>query len=314
MAPRAAARHSVRCTAPAGRRTRILFAISDNTYSAYNFWGGRSVYGYGHAGQHTWVYPLSSPFRAPYGFRVSFLRGNAPNASDYAAKWQNWEVPFLQWVHLEGIEVDLCTESDLHKIPGLLAGYRLLVIVGHSEYWSGEMRDQVEGFVKQGGNVAFFAGNVCWWQVRFEDDGNTMVCYKQKALDPASQSPATLRSTTVNWHEDFLQRPGTQLVGVSLAGGAAATDRVEFVVADGAHWVFANTGLSNGNAFGLYNNFTLSVVGEETDAVQDGSPSNFRRLAYVRDATDTYDTATMGLFSPANTEAEYSGSSSPRRR
>ena len=137
-----------------------------------------------------------------------------------------------------------------------------------------------------------------------------MVCYKQKAFDPASQSPATLRSTTVNW-SDFLQRPGTQLVGCRWP---AAPPRPS------GEFIFSTPSLgspipalSNGNAFGLYNNFTLSVVGEETDAVRMVRPSNFRRLAYVRDATDTYDTATMGLFSPANTEAD-PGSSSPRRR
>jgi hypothetical protein len=287
-----------------GHRARILFAISDNTYSAYNFWGGRSVYGYGHSGQHTWVYPSSSPFRAPYGFRVSFLRGYAPAAE--LRQWQSWEVPFLRWVNRQGIQVDVCTESDLHKERGLLDGYRLLVIVGHSEYWSGEMRDQVESFVRNGGNVAFFAGNVCWWQVRFEDDGNTMICYKQKAFDPASQSAATLKSTTVNWKEHFLQRPETRLTGVRYGGNPSPWAKLEFVVENADHWVFANTSLGNGDAFGLYGDFSVSVVGPETDCQQDDSPANFRRLAFVKDANGT-EIATMGLFSPINREAEYSG-------
>jgi hypothetical protein len=40
------------------------------------------------------------------------------------------------------------------------------------------MRDNVEGFVNNGGNVCFLSGNVCWWQVRFEKGYKIMVCYK----------------------------------------------------------------------------------------------------------------------------------------
>ena len=42
------------------------------------------------------------------------------------------------------------------------------------------MRDAVEAFIAGGGNAAFFSGNTCWWQVRFEDDW-AMVCFKYRA-------------------------------------------------------------------------------------------------------------------------------------
>jgi hypothetical protein len=277
-------------------QARIMVAISDNTYEAYNFWGGRDAYGFGHNGQHSWVYPSSAPFRAPYGFHLSFLRPFASNSG--ATKWQVQEVPFIQWLSRQGILVDLCTESDLHLRPGLLNGYRLLVIVGHSEYWSGPMRDQVEGFVKNGGNVAFFAGNVCWWQVRFDDE-NTMVCYKQRDFDPASKYPSTLSQTTVNWFESYLHRPETLLTGVRFAGAVFdPADNFQYTVEDSTHWVFANTGLANGDQFGLYNNGSISVLGPETDTVAPDSPPEFQSLANVPVA-DGGVLATIGLFSPA---------------
>ncbi len=292
--------------APKGRRNRILFAIADTTYEAYSFWGGRSVYGYGNRGLHTWVYPSSSPFRAPYGLKVSFLRGTAGNYADYGQKWQHWELPFLRWLDRQHIAVDLCTESDLDLVPGVLDGYRLLVIVGHSEYWSAGMRDAVESFVHQGGNVVFFAGNVCWWQVRFENDGETMVCYKQKEFDPASHSSVTLKTTTVNWLEPYLQRPETRLTGVRYAGNPAPDARMEFTVENAGHWVFANTGLGNGNGFGLYDSYTISVVGNETDAQVANSPADFQRLAFVKD-TEGNEIATMGIWSPIGGLAENRG-------
>jgi len=272
---------------------RILFAIADNTYEAYSFFGGRSVYGFGRRHAHTWVYPSSSQYRAPYGFRVSFLRGTAPNFDGYGKKWQKWELPFLKWLDRQAIKVDVCTESDLHLHGDILSGYRLLVIVGHSEYWSLLMREQVERFVKNGGNLAIFSGNTCWWQVRFEDDGDTMVCYKQKDFDPVSNE----KQKTVNWKVPYLQRPETRLTGVRYAGNPAPDAGFEFTVEDANHWVFANTGLVVGDKFGRYSP-AMTVVGNETDAQASDSPSNFHRLGYVSDQGN--EIATMGLFSPIN--------------
>ena len=66
---------------------------------------------------------------------------------------------------------DYCTDVDLHRGGrDMLAPYRLLVSVGHDEYWSDAMRAAVEGYVERGGNVAFFSGNTCWWRVVFDDD------------------------------------------------------------------------------------------------------------------------------------------------
>ncbi|NEE60071.1 hypothetical protein G3M55_88050, partial [Streptomyces sp. SID8455] len=66
----------------------------------------------------------------------------------------------------------------LHNGDELLSHYSLLVVNGHDEYWSMEMRDSVEAFARRGGNLAFFAANTAWWQMRLEDDGRTMVCHR----------------------------------------------------------------------------------------------------------------------------------------
>ena len=78
-------------------------------------------------------------------------------------KWQHWEVPLIRWLAHQGIAVEFCTATDLHKDQanhaGFLQNYKLLVSVGHDEYWSKEMRDNVESFTKAGGNVAFLSAN-----------------------------------------------------------------------------------------------------------------------------------------------------------
>ncbi len=108
------------------------------------------------------------------GHEVSFRR---PQASQYA----NWEYPFVIWAERAGYKLDFCTNLDLEQHPELLNSYRLVLSIGHDEYWSAGMRDQLEGFIGRGGNVAFFSGNTCCWQVRVSADGHSLICYKQAA-------------------------------------------------------------------------------------------------------------------------------------
>ena len=75
----------------------------------------------------------------------------------------------------------------------LLKAYRLVLSVGHDEYWSWQMRDQVERARDHGVNLMFLGSNAAYWQVRFEPAYNgvadrTLVCYKETRnagpLDP----------------------------------------------------------------------------------------------------------------------------------
>src|SRR5262249_11390391 len=196
----------VRSAAP-GSQASILIAVADTTYEAYNYWGGRSLYGHACSGvtvdgkptlNHVWV---DNDFMLPRAFRVSFKR---PFQSVVGYKrLQTFEVPLIQWMERHGFRADVCAVSDLHKFDDLLQNYQLLVSVGHDEYWSKEMRDNVENFVTNGWNAAFFSGNICWWRVKFEDDGNTMVCYKYKNFDPE----------TIEWGDQG--RSSASMTGVS---------------------------------------------------------------------------------------------------
>ena len=76
------------------------------------------------------------------------------------------------------------------------------------------MRRNVEIFVKNGGNIAFFSGNTCWWQIRISPDGSQMVCYKVAGFDPLSTSPDHAL-TTIHWFDDLVNRPETTMTGVS---------------------------------------------------------------------------------------------------
>ena len=274
----------VRTAAP-GTRSKILVKINDTTTQAYNAWGGRSLY--------------SNPF-AP---RISFDRPYAD-----LSLYENYQLPFLRWAEANGFELEYCSAVDLHTNPRLLENYRLLLSCGHDEYWSWEMRDQVETFIANGGNVCFFCGNTCYWQVRFDftNGGRIMVCYKEtdaginlsRIPDPDRQDPQRI---TVRWYEAPVLRPENALTGVSYRNGAGMWDPHPIVpsqryrgykVTNAAHWIFRGTGVSDGDEFGKGTSVDNTILGYETDAARiapgttpprvlgdDGTPKNFVVLA-----------------------------------
>lgn len=265
--------HFVVRAADPGSTTPILLSVPFTTWQAYN----RS----GVPGQS--LYYAQEPTRAA---KVSFDRpGGGPPP-------ERWEHGLIRWLPRAGYRADYCANTDLHDDGDrLLAPYRLLVVNGHDEYWSAPMRDAVERFVARGGNVAFFAGNTCWWQIRFEDNGRTMVCYRDAVADPVAATEPAL--TTVEWSSAPVNRPENSLTGVSYRRGAGTWGpymrlmreepyRVRFA----RHWVFAGTGLADGDEFGK------GALGYETDAAEfeevdgvprvtgrDGTPHSFVVLA-----------------------------------
>ncbi|MEJ7582516.1 MAG: N,N-dimethylformamidase beta subunit family domain-containing protein [Acidimicrobiales bacterium] len=114
----------------------------------------------------------SDPYLAAH---IGYLTVNRLSSWAGSAGWPNWEKPFVAWAEGAGYELDVATSADLDAQPDLLARYRLMLSVGHDEYWSAPMRDAVESFIGDGGNVAFLSGNTSFWQVRLEDEGRTMV-------------------------------------------------------------------------------------------------------------------------------------------
>ena len=180
-----------------GSHSSILFQLSTNTYQSYNAWGGRSLY----------------PQNSLDNRRSYFVSTQRPYDQERGqGEFPWWERPLAGYVLSAGIPLEFCTNDDLHRDPELLSDYRLFVSAGHDEYYSKPMVDQLEAFRAQGGNLAFFSGNSVFWSVRFA--GNTMVCYKELALDPYFPQYPDL--VTVNWRSAPLNRPEGRLMGVQF--------------------------------------------------------------------------------------------------
>ncbi|MGB3118314.1 MAG: N,N-dimethylformamidase beta subunit family domain-containing protein, partial [Verrucomicrobiales bacterium] len=190
--------------------------------------------------------------------------------------------------------LDYAANGDLEEIPDLLKPYRLVLSVGHDEYWSGPMRDAMEKHIREGGNAAFFSGNSVCWQVRSEDAGRALTCFKQNYhTDPVYQTRdfTTLSSA---WSHHLAGRPENQLTGVGFLWGGYHRSHGQFMDGKASytvhrpeHWVFEGTKLKKGEEFGGKD----TIVGYETDGCElewreglpypthrDGTPETFTVL------------------------------------
>jgi hypothetical protein len=163
----------------------ILYKLPLATYHAYNASGGGSIYH--NSSFDPAVSTTVITFQRPGGGTGGAL--SFPEAVDVYDRtspregFTHWDLPMISWSEREGIAVDFCTDLDLDRDLRLLDDYRLLLSVGHDEYWSARMREAVHGFVEHGGNVAFFSANTSWWKVDIDNDG-AMACVHPPVSHP----------------------------------------------------------------------------------------------------------------------------------
>lgn len=289
---------------PAGRRAPIVVALGTNTWNAYNDVGGTNTYtGNTQASfERPMVRGLLHKPDGP-GRRVPVVGDPDPSMTDHvtwiltnhvsqwsgSAGWPNYEAPFLAWAEREGHEVDVILNADLER-PGILDGHRLYLSVGHDEYWTWAMRDTVEAFVAAGGNAAFLSGNTAYWQVRLEDDGATLVAFKQQfEADPVLGTDRQHLLTSI-WSDHLIGRPENAMTGVSFTRGGY--HRIGRRVPAGAggyqverpeHWMLAGTALEYGDVLGAAG----TAVGYECDGCELAVGADGRLVPTGADGTPT---------------------------
>ena len=91
------------------------------------------------------------------------------------------EVFAHRWLDQNGYQYDVAGDYDLQREPELLAGRKVLVINGHSEYWSAAAYRAVDRFLEAGGSAIVMSGNLMFWRVSSDEDGTAMECRKHGA-------------------------------------------------------------------------------------------------------------------------------------
>ena len=304
-------------------RARAVLVLTTNTLHAYNYWGGASAYAHVEdlmarratlpeamsraIGRLSTQRPFPDLLLAPpqdmprlvnlekrafgqkpwAGADPAWSRGHAQSPYDGSAGFLNkWEHHFVRWAESEGLALDYLTDHDVDADPTALDGQAVIILVGHSEYWSARQRRAVDTFIEAGGKLACFSGNTAFWKVRWEDEGQTLICHKWRGFenDPvAKTSPA---EATHLWSHPAFGWPEAVTTGLSfLFGGyhrlglCAARGAGGYTVYRDRHWALGGCDLYYGDVFGD----AVPLVGYENDGCalridDDGLPAPDTRL------------------------------------
>ena len=240
----------------------IVVQIPFFTYQAYNRWGDHSLYR-GLAPDGTYTFPYRS-------YAVSFDRPYDLNAG--LGDFSMYDVELVNWLEQQSYNVTYMTDADLDLAHTSLAQRKLVIVSGHSEYWSTQMRHDITAARDAGTSLAFFGGNDVYWHIRLLNSplgpDRVVVCYKDATLDPVAQSDPL--ATTVRWEDPPLHNPEVSLLGLEYGGGVAATTPGE--IADGSLPFLQNTTLQVGSSI-------AGVIGGEYDRqAQTGAPATVRLI------------------------------------
>ena len=183
-------------------KSDILFKTSDETWQAYNYYGGNSLYG----GDGT----RDSSDRA---VEVSYNRPFYTRAFENRAWLFHAEYPMVRWLEANGYNVSYFTGIDAARNGDLIRNHKVLLSVGLDEYVSGAQRANVEVARDAGVNLACFSGGEFFWKTRLEEsiDGTstpyrTLVCYRE-TLDSSVPDPAERPVWTGSWRDPRFSPP-----------------------------------------------------------------------------------------------------------
>jgi hypothetical protein len=295
----------------AGVLSPICASLSENTENAYNEYGGCSLYS-------------CSNCSSCRSYKVSFDRPLADNSG--LGSWESYLITFYKWLLNNNLSCEFVSQFDLSNSNNLLNNYKILAITGHSEYWSLNERRNMQSFLNNGGKLIVLSGNTCGYQNRYENNGRTLVCYKDAVLDPYNNVIDSL--VTANWWYPPLYYPENILIGEGYEYSGYVNNGTvlpfsrgfgDYSVNNSHNWIYKNTGVQNGDLFGRDGNNPLNfIVGYENDCANfvytngipfttgvDGSPLNYRILGISPASKDTTSFnfsryATMGFYSNNN--------------
>ncbi len=175
------------------RSPRIIVLYSSNTENAYNNAGGKSLYGYNSSQREASV-------------KVSFRR---------PAEIERFSEAFFRWlIKQDFTDVGFVCDMDMDEYREISKA-NLLIITGHSEYWTHKARKNFDRFVADGKNALILSGNTMWWQVRYNKNRDQLQCYRKASLDKIKSS----KLKTILWNDSTLAYPILTSIGAEFSRG-----------------------------------------------------------------------------------------------
>ena len=140
----------------------------------------------------------------------------------------NADLHLVDWLQTNGYRHDVLTDEDLHfEGWDLLKPYRVVITGAHPEYWSQQMLDGLESYLRHGGRLMYLGGNGFYWVTSMEsEEKHTIEIRRRAGTETWQAAPGEYHHSTTGelgglWR--FRGRPPQKLVGVGFT--AQADDR-----------------------------------------------------------------------------------------
>lgn len=270
---------------------KAVIVVPDHTYQAYNIWGattnngtkalgtwtGRSLYQRGQDG--------GSPNFANRAYAVSFNRPYSIQSTQSNTYMFDSEYGILVFAEAQGYDLTYASDLDLENDDSYLNFAKLVMINGHSEYWSTNVWNCYKNARDAGVNLMFNSSNIALWKVRYEsEDSNkrTMICYKDSGtidetagfagtgIDPVEYTGTWRDSRTLNPNNSD-RRKEDSLTGMMFKINAPVEESFEVDFESKEYPIWRNSTDIQALSSGQIYTTPVGVIGDEVDYVDPSS-------------------------------------------
>jgi YVTN family beta-propeller protein len=286
----------------------IVFQTNDETWQAYNGWGGADLYG------GNGPAPTGAAYAVSYNRPITTLDSSGvesgPQDSLFGAEYNA-----IYWMEENGYDVSYISGLDTATDGSLLLNHKIFMDAGHDEYWTDSQVANVQAAANAGVNLAFLSGNEIFWQTQFAPsiDGSdtadrTLVTYKdshfEQLINPSGQGTGSFLAPT-NWGGAAM--PSNALTGTVFQVDQTTAGPITVPYGDSLLRFWRNTSVAN-TAPGQSATLASDLLGYEWDSSPDNgfmpvglvdlsSTTSFQPTAYntAFGNVDTSGTATHNL-------------------
>ncbi|GGS39675.1 DUF4082 domain-containing protein [Streptomyces griseoviridis] len=252
-----------------GSTSDIVVQTSDQTWQAYNDYGGQDLYG--GAGPA----PDGRAYEVSYNRPLDIGGDNGIYGSEFM---------MLSWLERNGYDVSYLSGVDVSANgAALLKKHQVYLSSGHDEYWTQSQYTNVLNARKAGVRQGFFSGNEVFWQTRLTPsiDGTstanrTLVCYKMTKMAQNNGVADPSGTWTGTWMDPASTRYGQEYQPPNILTGSMFTvngyraDAITVPGSYGRNRLWRNTSVANLTA-NQTATFPAGTLGYEWDSDIDNS-------------------------------------------
>jgi len=228
------------------RKADIVFQTSDTTWQAYNKWPENdSLYDHDDpekmVNASTWV-----SYDRPYGKYPQVV--DQP-LSQGSGEFMMWEFPLCFWLEQHGYDVTYISNIDTHSQAENIMRGKCFFSVGHDEYWSSEMYDNVKRGIEKGLNVAFLSANSVYTLIPLHKLNSSnipsRIIYRQGFF--GGFSPGQVESMPYLEDEQWEKHGPDESTIIGGRTMVPFNGSGNWTITNARHWLFEGTGMKNGD-------------------------------------------------------------------